>query len=36
MDGATSEHIVPSYHSAHQNPEAIAAVLEILKSHAAR
>lgn len=34
MDGAQSYHIVPSNHSAHQNPEAIATVLHILKMHA--
>jgi hypothetical protein len=34
MDGAQSEHIVPSNHSAHQNPQAIADVLQILKAHA--
>jgi len=34
MDGAESEHIVPSDHSAHQNPQAIADVLHILKAHA--
>jgi hypothetical protein len=33
MDGAQSEHIVPSNHSAHQNPQAIADVLQILKAH---
>jgi pimeloyl-ACP methyl ester carboxylesterase len=33
LDGAQSEHIVPSKHNAHQNPEAIAAVLSILKQH---
>jgi len=32
MDGAVSEKIVPSGHSAHQHPEAIAEVLRILKS----
>jgi pimeloyl-ACP methyl ester carboxylesterase len=31
-DGAVSEKIVPSGHSAHQHPEAIAEVLRILKS----
>ena len=36
MDGAQSEHIVPSDHSAHQNPQAIAAVAKILKTHARR
>jgi pimeloyl-ACP methyl ester carboxylesterase len=34
MKGAETEHIVPSDHSAHQNPQAIAEVLRILKSHA--
>ena len=34
MDGAQTEHIVPSDHSAHQNPQAIAQVLQILKKHA--
>jgi len=34
MDGAQSERIVPSGHSAHQNPEAIAEVLRILKTNA--
>ena len=34
MDGAESEDIVPSNHSAHQNPRAIAEVLRILKTHA--
>jgi hypothetical protein len=33
MDGAQTEHIVPSNHSAHQNPQAIAQVLHILKGH---
>ncbi len=33
MDGAQTEHIVPSSHSAHQNPQAIAQVLHILKEH---
>jgi pimeloyl-ACP methyl ester carboxylesterase len=32
MNGAVSEKIVPSGHSAHQHPEAIAEVLRILKS----
>ena len=36
MDGAQSELIVPSSHSAHQNPQAIAEVLRILKRHARR
>ena len=31
MDGAQSELIVPSGHSAHQNPQAIAEVKRILK-----
>ena len=34
MDGARSEHIVPSDHAAHQDPQAIADVLEILKAQA--
>ena len=34
MKGAESEDIVPSDHSAHQNPQAIADVLHILKTHA--
>ena len=34
MDGAQSELVVPSSHSAHQNPQAIAEVLRILKLHA--
>ena len=34
MNGAESEHIVPSGHTAHQDPQAIAEVLRILKSHA--
>jgi pimeloyl-ACP methyl ester carboxylesterase len=34
MKGAESEHIVPSDHSAHQNPQAIAEVVRILKAHA--
>ena len=34
MKGAKSEHIVPSDHSAHQNPQAIGEVLKILKAHA--
>ncbi len=33
MEGAASEHIVPSNHSAHQNPQAIAEVLHLLKEH---
>jgi hypothetical protein len=33
MNGAESEHIVPSRHGAHQNPEAIAEVLRILKAN---
>ncbi len=36
MDGAQSELIVPSSHSAHQNGQAIAEVERILKLHAAR
>jgi pimeloyl-ACP methyl ester carboxylesterase len=34
MEGAQTEDIVPSSHSAHQNPQAIADVLQILKAHA--
>jgi hypothetical protein len=34
MDGAKSELIVPSGHGAHQNPQAIAEVLRILKAKA--
>ncbi len=34
MNGAESEHIVPSGHGAHQNPQAIAEVLRILKANA--
>lgn len=34
MDGAKSEDIVPSDHSAHQNPQAIQDVMHILKAHA--
>jgi pimeloyl-ACP methyl ester carboxylesterase len=34
LEGAESEHIVPSNHSAHQDPQAIAEVLRILKLHA--
>jgi pimeloyl-ACP methyl ester carboxylesterase len=34
MEGAKTEDIVPSNHSAHQDPQAIAEVLRILKSHA--
>jgi pimeloyl-ACP methyl ester carboxylesterase len=34
MKGAETERIVPSDHSAHQNPEAIAEVLRILKANA--
>src|ERR1044071_8511069 len=34
MDGMQSEHIVPSNHSAHQDPHAIGEVLHILKDHA--
>jgi hypothetical protein len=33
LDGAASEKIVPSNHSAHQHPEGIAEVLRILKLH---
>jgi len=33
-DGAESELIIPSNHSAHQNPHAIAEVMRILKLHA--
>lgn len=33
MKGAESEHIVPSNHSAHQDPKAIAEVLRILRTH---
>lgn len=33
LDGAQSELVVPSSHSAHQNPEAIAEVKRILKLH---
>jgi len=33
MQGAATEDIVPSNHSAHQDPHAIAEVLRILKSH---
>ncbi|MEO5913188.1 MAG: alpha/beta hydrolase [Luteolibacter sp.] len=36
MNGSQSERIVPSDHSAHQNPEAINEVLGILKAHASR
>ena len=32
--GAESEYIVPSGHGAHQNPQAIAEVLRILKANA--
>lgn len=32
LEGAVSEKIVPSHHSAHQNPEAITEVLRILKA----
>jgi hypothetical protein len=32
MNGAQSEHIVPSGHGAHQDPQAIAEVLRILKA----
>jgi hypothetical protein len=34
MDGAQTEQVVPSGHSAHQDPQAIADVLHILKAHA--
>jgi pimeloyl-ACP methyl ester carboxylesterase len=34
MDGAQTEQVVASGHSAHQNPEAIAEVMHILKAHA--
>ena len=34
LDGAETEHIVASDHSAHQNPQAILDVLQILKAHA--
>ncbi len=34
LDSAQSEDIVPSDHAAHQDPQAIAAVLRILKAHA--
>src|SRR6201982_1088385 len=34
MDGAQTENIVPSDHSAHQNPQAIEDVLHILKKYA--
>ncbi|HEY5891706.1 MAG TPA: alpha/beta hydrolase [Chthoniobacterales bacterium] len=33
MDGAVSELVVPSHHSAHQNPEAIAEVKRILRDY---
>jgi len=33
LEGAQSELIVPSSHSAHQNPQAIAEVMRILKAH---
>jgi pimeloyl-ACP methyl ester carboxylesterase len=36
MDGAVSELVVPSNHSAHQNSQAIAEVKRILKLHIAR
>jgi hypothetical protein len=32
LNGAESEHIVPSDHGAHQNPQAIAEVMRILKA----
>ncbi len=34
MDGAESELVVPSSHSTHQNPQAIAEIKRILKLHA--
>jgi hypothetical protein len=34
MDGARTEDIVPSNHSAHQNPQAIEDVLHILRKYA--
>jgi hypothetical protein len=34
MDGAKTEEIVPSDHNAHQNPQAIEDVLQILKKYA--
>jgi hypothetical protein len=34
LNGAESEDIVPSGHGAHQNPQAIAEVLRILKANA--
>jgi hypothetical protein len=34
VNGAESEHIVPSRHGAHQNPQAIAEVMRILKVNA--
>jgi hypothetical protein len=36
MEGAVSELVVPSNHSAHQNPQAIAEVKRILKTTATR
>lgn len=36
LDGAVSELVVPSGHSAHQNPQAIAEVARILKSYRTR
>ena len=36
MDGAQSEMVVPSSHSAHQNPKAMAEVKRILKLHVGR
>lgn len=36
LDGAESELVVPSSHSAHQNPQAIEEVRRILKQHAKR
>jgi hypothetical protein len=34
MNGAKTENIVPSNHSAHQNPQAIDDVMQILKRYA--
>jgi hypothetical protein len=36
LDGATSELVVPSHHSAHQNPQAIVEVRRILLLNARR
>ena len=36
LDGAQSELVVPSSHSAHQNPQAIAEVKRILKLNVQR